>query len=49
MERVESCIIGEMVVGSPLFDEVSDEIEVSVEAGIQKCGKALIILLVDPD
>ena len=48
MERVKSCVVGEMVIDPPLLDEVFNNIKMSIEAGIQKSSESLIILLIHP-
>ena len=49
VQRVEACVVGEVVVGTPFLDEVADDVQVAVEAGVEQGSEALVVLLVDPD
>ena len=49
VEGVESSIVGEVVVDLPLFYEVFDEVEMTVETGVEESSETLVVLLVHPD
>ena len=49
VEGVESGVVGQVVVDLPLFYEVFDEVEMTVETGVEKSSEALVVLLVHPD
>ena len=49
MQRIETCVISEMIIDFPLLNKIPDDIKMTAEASIKYSSESLIILLIHPD